>query len=466
MSRWTDDLERELRESPIPAHRPDHFERIRERMAQAPRPAAAVAASPEPPATPASRRLLVRVAALATIAAAVVAAIAVTWTGLPGLGASAPPAATADTVLRSVQQALAGLTSIRGDVVEYGSVRGRPYAHKVGSFAFTSEGDYRIVQTDLRTVYTYDSRSGVAYRYTLQDGQVAYGEVARHLPDPGPFFSPWMGVSQVLDRSVAAYARAVIGDLDPDVPAIPIRYEGRTAWQITVPAPLVGGGQNGSTRIVVDAASGYPLVVERWSADDEVSGTRIEKLRVGGAIGRGLFSVRPEVATRLVPLSERYVRLTEDGARRLAAEVPFSPLAPGWLPRGYVLGGITGAVNGAVMGRYTAASSPGSTDSVTVVFTYRRGFDRFCVVSRWRRSNPPGSDDPFDEDAVASTAVRTTLTEGALAGSPARLVLGLPDWPHLYASTGADRHVSVSVAGDLTRAELLRIAASLRPLQP
>ncbi len=32
MSRWNDDLGRELRESPVPPHRPDHFERIRERI--------------------------------------------------------------------------------------------------------------------------------------------------------------------------------------------------------------------------------------------------------------------------------------------------------------------------------------------------------------------------------------------------------------------------------------------------
>ena len=261
-------------------------------------------------------------------------------------------------------------------------------------------------------------------------------------------------------------------DLDPDVPVIPIRYEGRTAWQITVPEPLVGGGPNGSTRIVVDAASGYPLVVEHWSADDDVSGTRIEKLRVDVAIGRGLFGAARGRDASLVPLSERYV----SSAARRAGPGASPPTVPRPSPLATWLACPLGAkVAGRHHGRcerrrdgplHGGQRAPARLGSVTVVFTYRRGFDRFCVVSRWRRSNPPGSDDPFDEDAVASTAVRTTLTEGALAGSPARLVLGLPDWPHLYASTGADRHVSVSVAGDLTRAELLRIAASLRPLQP
>ena len=53
---------------------------------------------------------------------------------------------------------------------------------------------------------------------------------------------------------------------------------------------------------------------------------------------------------------------------------------------------------------------------------------------------------------------------GGLRGEVAKLVLGLPDWPHLYVSTGRDRRVSVSVAGDLTGDELTRIAGSLQPL--
>jgi hypothetical protein len=102
-----------------------------------------------------------------------------------------------------------------------------------------------------------------------------------------------------------------------------------------------------------------------------------------------------------------------------------------------------------------------------VVLTYRRGFDRFSVVSRWRRDNPPGSDDPFDENALAASATTTmALQYGALRGTIARLVIGMPDWPHLYVTLGAGRRVSVSVAGDLTRAELLRIADSMARLIP
>ena len=117
-----------------------------------------------------------RFAAVAAVAAAVVAAVIVSWTGVPGIQRSAPPPATADTVLARVQHALAGLSSIRGDVVEYGTARGRPFAHRVGSFTFTSRGDYRIVQNGENVAYTYDAVKRVARRYVFRDGKMLYSE--------------------------------------------------------------------------------------------------------------------------------------------------------------------------------------------------------------------------------------------------------------------------------------------------
>jgi outer membrane lipoprotein-sorting protein len=471
MTAWDDELGRELRESPLPAHRPDHFERIRARMRElagsdgGPPPLYRARARRVPPAPP-RRRRGIRFAAVAAVAAAVVAAVAVTWTGVPGIQRATPQQATARTVLARVQHALENLGSISGDVVEYGSARGRPFSRRIGSFTFTSGGDYRIENAGEGVTYTYDSVKRVARRCVFRNGEALYSEVARDLPDPGPFFGPWMGASQVLDRSVAAYARAVIAELDPDVPVTPVTWEGRTAWSITVPEPLSGGGDDGTARIVVDAQSGYPLAVEHWSSDGDVSGTRIENVRVGGAVPRSTFSLSADIKDRLLPMSERFRRMSLQQAAALGerATTSFTPYAAEWVPRGYRLSGVTGAVNGAFLGAYRPVRE-GEVGSLTVVLTYRRGFDRFCIVSRWRQDNPPGSDDPFDENSVAlAESTRVELTSGSLRGQTAAVVLGLPDWPHLYVSTGRDRKVSVSVAGDLTRDELARIAGSLRPI--
>ncbi len=472
LRRWDDDLGRELRESPVPAHAPDHFERVRARMraltgpdGRPPAPPGRARARRVPPAPPRHRRGI-RLAAVAAVAAAIVAAVAITWSGVPGIRQATPQPATADTVLARVQHALANLNSISGDVVEYGSARGRPFSRRVGSFTFTSRGDYRIVQSSDDVAYTYDAVKRVARRYVFRDGEALYSDVARDLPDPGPFFSPWMGASQVLDRSVAAYARAVIAELDPDVPVTPVTWEGRTAWSITVPEPLAGGGDDGTARIVVDAESGYPLAVEHWTSDGDVSGTRIENVRVGGEVPRSRFHLAVDVQDKLLPMSQRFRRVTLPQAAALGrrAATPFTPYRGTWIPRGYRLSAVTGAVNGAFLGAYRPIRD-GEIGSLTVVLTYRRGFDRFCIVSRWRADNPPGSDDPFDENSVAlSESTRVRLTSGSLRGETASLVLGLPDWPHIYVSTGADHRVSVSVAGDLTRDELARIAGSLQPI--
>jgi len=470
---WDDQLGRELRESPVPTHAPDHFERIRERMrdlagsdGRPPAPPARGRAR-HVPAPPPPHRLGIRFAAVGAVAAAVAAAVALSWAGVPGIQRSTPAPATADTVLARVQTALTHLGSISGDVVEYGSARGRPYALHIGSFTFTSRGDYRIVQTGEGVAYTYDAEKRVARRYVFRNGKALYSEVARDLPDPGPFFNPWMGSTQVLDRSVAAYARAVIAELDPSVPVTPVTWEGRTAWSITVPEHLAGGGDDGTARIVVDAQSGYPLAVEHWSSDGEVSGTRIENVRVGGDVPRSRFTLKgTRVQDKLMPMSERFRRVTLRQAAALGgrATTTFTPYRPSWTPEGYTLTGVTGAVNGAFLGQYSPVEA-GEVGSLTVVLTYRRGFDRFCVVSRWRSDNPPGSDDPFDEDSVAlSSSTRVALTAGSLRGAAAHVVLGLPDWPHLYVTTGAGHDVSVSVAGDLTRDELARVANSLHPI--
>jgi outer membrane lipoprotein-sorting protein len=469
-SDWDDQLGRELRESPVPAHAPDHFERVRERMREV---AGRDGRPPAPPvrargrvSPPARSRRGIRFAAAGAVAAAVVAAVAVSWMGVPGIQRSTPPPATARTVLQSVQHALANLRSISGDVVEYGTARDRPFSRRVGSFTFTSDGDYRIIQRSENVAYTYDASTRVARRYVYRDDKILYSEAARDLPDPGPFFGPWMGASQVLDRSLAAYARAVIAELDPDVPVSPVKWEGRTAWSITVPEPLAGGGSDGTARIVVDAESGYPLAVEHWTRDGDVSGTKIENVRVGGRTP-ATFALDDEVQEKLLPMSERFRRmdLRQAAALGARADSPFTPYLAAWVPAGYRLSGVTGAVNGDYLGRYSPVRA-GEVSSLTVVLTYQRGFDRFCIVSRWRSDNPPGSDDPFDENSVAlSESTLVDITSGSLLGARASIVLGLPDWPHLYVTTGARREVSVSVAGDLTRDELTRIANSLRPIE-
>ena len=256
----------------------------------------------------------------------------------------------------------------------------------------------------------------------------------------------------------------------PTCPSIPIRYEGRTAWQITVPEPLVGGGRTAPRASSSTSASGLPPgrgALERRRRGERH--THRERCACGGAIDRSVCSAcGPRSRSRLVPLERALPAVTlpaaVTGARRLAAEVPL--LAPG--ARLAAPGLCARRHHGRCQRRrdgplHGGPASPGSS-------TRSRSCSPTAAASTASASSAAGGAATRRARTTPSTrtrsrrrAVRTSgLTEGALAGSPARLVLGLPDWPHLYVTTGADRHVSVSVAGDLTRDELLRIAASLR----
>jgi hypothetical protein len=391
---------------------------------------------------------------------------------------SGPATATAGRVLERVERALTALETVSGEVVEYGTVRGRPYSRRVGSFVFTAGGDFRIEDAATGVVTVYDARTRTARRTVYEDGRALYTETVRGLPDAGPFFTPAMGVPQVLDRSVAAYARAVIAGLGRDVPVTPVEYEGRTAWSVSVPEHLRGEGVPGTLHIVVDAASGYPLAVEHWSPGGDVHGTRVEGLRLGGALPRRTLLLTAGGGEGLLPSDLRFRRSSLAAAARLGERLPPRPSAarsaqavsgrfalyvPTWLPSGYRLAGVSTAVDAALYGA-ALPSRRGRPASLTAVLTYARGFDRFCVVSRWRATNPSGSDDPFAEDSAAErTSQRVCLAYGALRGRTGRLVLSPGDWPHLYVTLGRQRTLTVSVAGDLTPEELVHVAESLQP---
>jgi hypothetical protein len=78
--------------------------------------------------------------------------------------------------------------------------------------------------------------------------------------------------------------------------------------------------------------------------------------------------------------------------------------------------------------------------------------------------------DPFlptvDPVAAAEWKLHTTdvrLTAGAFAGATAHVVLEPDHWPHLWVLKGP---WVATVSGDLTQAEMVRIAESLAPWNP
>jgi hypothetical protein len=179
--------------------------------------------------------------------------------------------------------------------------------------------------------------------------------------------------------------------------------------------------------------------------------TRIEDLTVNPRIPREAFSLK------FPP--RKQVSRTDFGFRRTAPEdvgrtVGYTPLAPTSIPRGYRLSEVMVSVK---------ADSTGTNPSVgdIVSLSYRRGLDQFIVTTRPVGPNPNAWHDPLDsgQGHVPGTQ-RVTFSSGVLASRDGHLVTGPFAAPHIWALT--DKLV-LTVSGDLTRAELLQVAGSLRP---
>jgi hypothetical protein len=151
---------------------------------------------------------------------------------------------------------------------------------------------------------------------------------------------------------------------------------------------------------------------------------------------------------------------SDDGFRRVQLHeaesvVGYAPLVPAWVPEGYELADVAVAAEGGPTG--TEAGNPPSRNVVSLSF--RRGFDQFLVTTRLADAGGEWDDPLATGEGFVDEPERATIGGGALAGETAELVLVPRGIPHLWAL--ADRLV-VTLGGDLSRAELLRVTESLR----
>lgn len=355
----------------------------------------------------ARRRARVRWAVRGSTVAVVAAAAAV---GLPRL-ADGPEAATAAEVKAQVRTALAGMRNLGGVLVADG---------RRWRFTLSSEGDVRLEGPGKGEASTYDASGDVvrsAQRSaSLGGGPLFYAE--RRGVAPGPPDEQ----SLLLLRSLGGYVRALLAARDPRVREV--EYEGRPAWRVdveTVPNAIVPGLSGDSLEITVDSQTDLPVRVLERKSGAILRAVGIEGLVVNADLPPGTF--------RLTFPSRAEVMRSDDGFRR--GKLGDAPFAPRWVPNGYDLAEI--AVN---------------RRSGVVSLSYRRGLDQFLVTTR------PGDTDPFATAGFPDEPEPVRLRSGL----EAKLVLNPRAIPHLWAR--ADTLV-VTVGGDLSRAELVRVADSL-----
>jgi hypothetical protein len=449
-----------LRQLDVPEHRPEFYAELHYRLAEERR----IRRAEERRRRRARRNRVRWTARTAFVAAA--AAIAALAVGLPR-GEQGPEVATAAEIKAKVAAALSAANSLSGEVVFHGSSYRNAYGWekpKRWSFAMTARGDLRIKETDGPNDMAYDAREGVERSLNTSesiDGDTLFAAERRGLA-PGP---PDQGPSEsFLQRDYGSIVRALLAANDPRISET--TYRGRAAWRLEIavrPNLIVPEFSGDEFVVTVDQETGFPLrILERKNGQvlDEI---RLEALEVDPNFPVDEFTIRfpGDVEVARTDDGFRHVPLNEVEDR-----VGYAPLVPVHVPDGYELAEVTVASNAAPTG--AEAGNPVSRN--VVALAYRRGLDRFVVTTRLSRVPVQGEPErPLEElwgDPLATgegyddEPERVRLAGGALEGVQAELLIVPRNTPHIWALT--DKLV-VTIAGDLSGAELVAVAESLEP---
>lgn len=443
-----DELGAALRQLPVPPPREDFYPRLLSRLEE------------EAGTRAPSRRRWQPQSPLwlGAAAAVLVVVMLVSWVGLPGrgLGPRRAEAVTADEVRKRVDDALASLRTLQGDItvdqhVQYpdSPIRAGRQRH---SFVLTSAGDFRIDGLDDGRVTAYSATRGAQRTF----GPPASGTLAADVtglapgpPDPAP-------IATVLSRSVGSLVRAFL-DTDADVPVTENEFEGRGGWHLVV--PLTSGGRTvAELEVTVDRETGVPLYLAETDIGTEgqrllVREVRVGNLRVDAQVSAETFSPPfPAGTPAPAPVDRGYRRVEQ---REVTVAVGYQPLVPETVPGGFKLTEIAVARDGAA----TAAGNPPSRNVVSMA--WQRGFDRFVVTTRETGADRGRWTDPFLtlNSRLGGTVEPVTIASGAAAGGRGEVVTVARDVPHAWVVT--DRLV-VTVSGDLTSEQMHDVLRSLR----
>ncbi len=450
-----------LRKLEVPEHRPDFFPDLMTRLEGESR-----IAGSRRRATWSSPKVLAAVAA--SVFAVALAASVVSRDDKVNKTIE-PQLITASAVRARVATALASLKTLKGEItveceVDYGlcsppETGGR--TTKRWSFAATASGDERVTGIGF-TDDTAFSATDRVHREIVDFGNGPEGIEVKN-PGAGP---PDSFARSALRRNLASIVRAFITDRS-DVAVTEVMEAGREAWRLStpvVPNKLAGPGRSGDRlEVVVDRQSGFPLRITESLQDRFLHEVRLSNLSADVALPEATFTIDFPAGARVFRQDAGFRRVSLDEAARV---VGYEPLVPTALPKGFVVSEVLVATKGAATGN--EAANPEASGVVSVAF--RRGFDRVVVTSRLRGPVARCTDDQGTgatacwADPLASgegnldEPERVTISQGVLHGDYTEFVLSPRGVPHIW-SIG--EKLVVTIAGDASGAELLRLAESM-----
>jgi hypothetical protein len=447
-----------LRELEAPEHRPEFYAELHYRIAEERRLRTA-----EERRRRRVRRNRVRWTVRTAFAGAA-AAIAALAVGLPR-GDDGPETAGAAEIKAKVAAALSSAETISGEIV----FSGRSFRNAYGwrkptrwSFALTARGDLSMRQEDGLNSLAYDADEGIERslnQSASMGGNTLFAAERRGLapgpPDPGPSES-------LLHRNFGSVVRALLAAEDPRVTET--TYEDRAAWRLAIdvrPNQIVPELSGDRFVVTVDQESGLPLRIAELKDGELLDEIRLEDLEVNPKLHE------EDLAVRFPPDAE--VSRTDDGFRRVELAdvesiVGYAPLVPTSVPDGYELAEV------AVAERATPTGVEGGNpqSQMVVSLAYRRGLERFIVTTRLSHVVAPGEptrapeelwSDPLGTgEGYRDEPERIVLSGGALDGLEVELLIAPRNTPHIWGRTD---NLVVTVAGDLSRSELVVVAESL-----
>lgn len=270
--------------------------------------------------------------------------------------------------------------------------------------------------------------------------------------------------------NLAAMAHGRIGETTVD---------GRPALTVScavAPQPItgldIGSHLFDTIEYTVDRATWLVVRESHLLRGQVVFEVRLTKMRIDEPVGDAQFTPFWPKGTTVKVTSEHFRRVPFGAAAHVFAA---PPLAPGALPEGFRP--FAAAVTARARFTYWTPTGykpdywPASRDVTQL--SYRSGLLRFLVTTRTQPAGGPAPADPFVADPFVTTTAgddvmhtgqleTVQLTGGAWSGVTAHLVMPVLGVPHLWAW---HEGTLITVAGDLTRSELLSVANSLQPLE-
>jgi hypothetical protein len=432
-----------------PEHRPSFHAELERLLA-------AEAAGRRPVRRPRPRlRWGLRVAAAAAVGALAFVALDIIRSG-DTPGPVEVEAATAADVKVAVSAAIARAESLSGTYV---SRERTPEGDRVpatrGTFLLLADGSFHT-KTGIRED-AYDARRRVSVFHDYGPGYDPYSHRARRVAAGPPDSSGY--TDSEFQRDLGSVVRALMA-VNDNRPVEEVQVQGRPAWRISTPVRqdrLAGPpGSPDHVVIVVDQETGIPLQA-RWTQEGRLEeALRMTNVDVNADVSRSDLRVRIPAGVERTRSDLGFQRVPLDGVEDV---VGYAPLVPGWLPEGFEVADVTAAEQG----RPTGVEGMNPAAPGVVSMAYRRGFDAIFISTRIAVEPTGGavwSDPLATGEGFVDEPEPVQLERGALSGVEANLLIVPLTIPHLWALTD---ELVVTVAGDLTRDELIRVAESLEP---